>query len=100
MVSLKFAISGTEQHNRENAMQEFINKFRDQIHGTLSGFDRLVLRGSLRRLNYGYWDQNLQSLVAQGMEHYLSPEPRPVQGLLGPSEARQPESEAGERQTV
>lgn len=52
-------------------MQEFINKYRDQINGTLSGFDRLVFRGSLRRLNYGYWDQDLQSLVAQGMEQYL-----------------------------
>ncbi|MEK7404364.1 MAG: hypothetical protein AAB225_04585 [Acidobacteriota bacterium] len=38
-------------------MQDFINKYRDQINGTLSGFDRLVFRGSLRRLNYGYWDQ-------------------------------------------
>jgi len=52
-------------------MQEFINKCRDEIQGTLSGFDRLVLRGSLRRLNYGYWDESLQSLVAQGMEQYL-----------------------------
>jgi len=52
-------------------MQEFINKYRDQIHGTLSGFDRLVFRGSLRRLNYGYWDRDLQSVVAQGMEQYL-----------------------------
>ena len=52
-------------------MQEFINKYRDQINGTLSGFDRLVFRGSLRRLNYSYWDQDSQSLVAQGMEQYL-----------------------------
>lgn len=52
-------------------MQEFINKYRDQINGSLSGFDRLVFRGSLRRLNCGYWDQDLQSLVAQGMEQYL-----------------------------
>lgn len=52
-------------------MQEFTNKYRDQVNGTLSGFDRLVFRGSLRRLNYGYWDRELQSLVAQGMEQYL-----------------------------
>ena len=70
-VSLKFQIIGTEQHNTENAMQDFINKYRDQINGTLSGFDRLVFRGTLRRLHYGYGDQNLQSLVAQGMEQYL-----------------------------
>lgn len=52
-------------------MQEFINKYRDQIKGVLSGFDRLVFRGTLRRLNYGYWDQKLESVVAQGMEQYL-----------------------------
>ncbi len=52
-------------------MQEFINKYRDKINGTLSGFDRLVFRGSLRRLNYGYFDQKLKSMVAQGMEQYL-----------------------------
>ena len=52
-------------------MEEFINKYREQIHGTLSGFDRLVFRGSLRRLQYGRWDRNLQSMVAQGMEQYL-----------------------------
>lgn len=52
-------------------MQEFINKYREQIRGTLSGFDRLVFRGSLRRLHYGRWDQKLQSMVAQGMEQYL-----------------------------
>ena len=52
-------------------MQEFINKYRDQINGTLSGFDRLVFRGTLRRLNYGYWDPKLGSVVAQGMEQYL-----------------------------
>lgn len=52
-------------------MQEFINKYRDRINGTLSGFDRLVFRGSLRRLNCGCRDRGLQSLIAQGMEQYL-----------------------------
>ena len=52
-------------------MQEFINKYRDRINGVLSGFDRLVFRGSLRRLNYGYWSQKFGSVVAQGMEQYL-----------------------------
>lgn len=52
-------------------MQEFINKYRDEINGTLSGFDRLVFRGSLRRLDYGRWDGKLQAFVAQGMEQYL-----------------------------
>ena len=52
-------------------MQEFINKYGDEINGTLSGFDRLVFRGALRRLEYGYWDEKLESFVAQGMEQYL-----------------------------
>jgi len=52
-------------------MQEFINKYREQILGTLSGFDRLVFHGSLRRLNFGYWDQKLQAKVVRGMEQYL-----------------------------
>ena len=41
-------------------MHQFIAKYKDQIQGVVSGFDRLVLRGSLRRLNYG-----------KGMEEYL-----------------------------
>jgi len=52
-------------------MQEFIDKYRDQINGTLSGFDRLVFRGSLRRLNYGCWDANVKAYVSTGMEQYL-----------------------------
>lgn len=52
-------------------MQEFVNKYRDQINGVLSGFDRLVFRGSLRWLNYSYWDPKLGAVVAQGMEQYL-----------------------------
>ena len=47
-------------------MQQFIEKYRDQITGVLSGFDRLVLRGSLRRLNYGWWDQTLGAVVPSG----------------------------------
>jgi hypothetical protein len=49
-------------------MQELISKYRDQINGVLSGFDRLLFRGSLRRLNYGYWNPELGAVVAQGME--------------------------------
>ena len=52
-------------------MQQFIEKYRDEIMGVLSGFDRLVLRGSLRRLNYGWWDAGLKAQVATGMEQYL-----------------------------
>ena len=42
-------------------MNEFIAKFGDQIAGVLSGFDRLVLRGTLRGICY-----------PEGMEGYLS----------------------------
>jgi hypothetical protein len=52
-------------------MQQFIEKYKDQIVGSVSGFDRVVLRGSLRRLHYGQWDQGLKVFVAHGMEQYL-----------------------------
>jgi hypothetical protein len=41
-------------------MHQSIAKYQDQTQGVLSDFDRMVLRGSLRRLNYG-----------KGMEGYL-----------------------------
>jgi hypothetical protein len=39
------------QHRRKegNAMNDFIAKYQDQLSGTLSGFDRLVFRGTLWR---------------------------------------------------
>src|ERR1035441_7030981 len=44
----------------EDAMPEFTAKYADKIQGVLSGFDRLVLRGSLRKISYPF-----------GMEGYL-----------------------------
>ena len=41
-------------------MHEFIAKHRDKIAGTLSGFDRLVFRGTLRSISF-----------ADGLRHYL-----------------------------
>jgi hypothetical protein len=41
-------------------MKQFIAKFQSQIQRTLSGFDRVVFRGSLRRLTH-----------PQGMKMYL-----------------------------
>jgi hypothetical protein len=41
-------------------MHEFIAKHQDKITGTLSGFDRLVLRGTLRSITF-----------ADGLRHYL-----------------------------
>jgi hypothetical protein len=41
-------------------VKQFIAKFEPQIQGTLSGFDRVVFRGSLRRLTH-----------SQGMKMYL-----------------------------
>ena len=52
-------------------MNKFIEKYQQHIVGTLSGFDRLVFRGSLRRLNRSVFDQERGILVALGMEHYL-----------------------------
>lgn len=52
-------------------MQQFIDRYASQINGVLSGFDRLVFRGSLRRLNYGWRDATLKAFVSTGMEQYL-----------------------------
>jgi hypothetical protein len=41
-------------------MKQFIARFEDQIQGALSGFDRVLLRGSLRRVTH-----------PQGMKMYL-----------------------------
>jgi hypothetical protein len=51
-----------EANDREgrNAMHEFIAKHSDKIAGTLSGFDRLVFRGTLRSIVY-----------PEGMKGYL-----------------------------
>jgi len=61
----------TKTLEQDNAMQHFIDKFQNEIAGVVSGFDRLVFRGSLRRLNYGWWDPQLSAMVAKGMEEYL-----------------------------
>jgi len=42
-------------------MKQFIAKYAEQINGTLSGFDRLVFRGTLRSMSY-----------EEGMRRYLS----------------------------
>jgi hypothetical protein len=52
-------------------MQQFIEKYKDQVLGTLSGFDRLVFRGTLRRLNFSHWDREREIMVATGMERHL-----------------------------
>jgi hypothetical protein len=51
-------------------MRQFIEKYREQSVGVLSGFDRLVFRGSPRRLNQSAWDPSRNVMVALGMEQY------------------------------
>ena len=51
-------------------MQQFIEKYQEQITGVLSGFDRLVLHGTLPRLNFSFFDPERQVVVARGMEEY------------------------------
>src|ERR1035441_10743442 len=53
-------------------MKHLIEKYEGQVDGVLSGFDRLVFRGSLRRLNYGVSNRELGAFAAIGMEQYLS----------------------------
>jgi hypothetical protein len=53
-------------------MQEFIAKYQDQIQGALSGSDRVVFAGALRKLNYSHWEPELKAPRAIAMEHYLA----------------------------
>jgi len=53
----------TGQH-RENAMQEFIAKYRNEMQGTLTGFDRLVFGGTLRRLDVCQYLSDMKALRA------------------------------------
>ena len=39
-------------NRKENAVKSFIQKYEPDVMGSLSGFDRLVFRGTLRRLLY------------------------------------------------
>jgi len=71
-------------------MQQFIEKYRDQITGVLSGFDRLVFRGTLRRLNYGGAGDGAISLAEPGF----------VQGLPAACEAVESAGERRDSQAV
>src|ERR1035441_9869258 len=52
-------------------MQEFIAKYKDEIQGWLSGFDRLVFVGALHELDFCQWEPEMQALRATAMEQYL-----------------------------
>ena len=41
----------THEHRRGH-MQSFTAKYSDKVQGVLSGFDRLIFRGSLRKIAY------------------------------------------------
>src|ERR1700730_17950834 len=57
---LTFSENTTSWEER-SAMKEFIAKYRNEIAGVLSGFDRLIFRGTLRSLAY-----------VAGMQTYLT----------------------------
>jgi hypothetical protein len=48
--SRRIVLSKTNLSGGRNAMNEFIAKYWQEISGTLTGFDRLVFRGSLRSI--------------------------------------------------
>ena len=52
-------------------MQQFTEKYREEILGSLTGFDRLVFRATPRRLNIFCRDHSRNMVVAKGMEEYL-----------------------------
>ena len=44
--------NSTARTKERNAMQQFIAKFEKDIQGVMSGFGRVLFRGSLRRLTH------------------------------------------------
>ena len=40
-------------HNQEeNTMEQFLNRHKDTIYGVISGFDRVLFRGTLRSISH------------------------------------------------
>jgi hypothetical protein len=62
-------------------MQEFIAKYRDEIQGTLSGFDRVVFAGSAAQT--GLQPLGAETETAAGYRHGAISwvPPYPLQGL-------------------
>jgi len=49
-------------HNQEeNTMEQFLNRHKDTIYGVISGFDRVLFRGTLRSISH-----------VEGMKAFLS----------------------------
>src|SRR5258708_33688613 len=72
----------SKSSTRENAMQQFIEKYGSQILGVLTGWDRLVLRGSLRRPNYGRGGKDPPTVVAESQGGEFLAEKQLVQEVL------------------
>ena len=81
-------------------MQQFIEKYRAHINGVLSGFDRLIFRGLLRRLHYGRWNEANQVMVAKGNGRVSLAEQDPVQRLCRRCQKCQRAIEEGVGQSV
>jgi hypothetical protein len=47
-----FRADSSERHQRRNVVKVFLQKYGEDVTGVLCGFDRLVFRGTLRRLVY------------------------------------------------
>jgi hypothetical protein len=43
---------GQSIYKKENAMEQFLSRHKEHISGVLSGFDRLLFRGTLRSISY------------------------------------------------
>jgi len=40
-------------HNQEeNTMEQFLNRHKDTIYGVISGFDRVLFRGTIRSISF------------------------------------------------
>ena len=75
-------------------MQQFIAKFKNDVRGGLSGFDRVLFRGSLRRLTHPlgmkwYLDQN-NLLFKQYEDHVKAVSQKVKKAALAPFQEQNP----------
>ncbi len=80
-------------------MQQFVTRYHDRIRGVLSGFDRVMFRGTLRRISslqglstylaymgvllkdFGTWSANLTKCLRDASDAVAAKAGRPVQYL-------------------
>lgn len=51
-ISLPNYVSDKIHNEEENTMEQFLNRYKDSLYGVISGFDRVLFRGTLRSISH------------------------------------------------